>query len=446
MLGKATRYLTSRLQLAGSPENQTEILRSWFIRFLLILSILVFGFESIDVALRYGYIHSGPWFFVACIGILSSLFWIKTRYFNLFGFWFILLTGTFLSILFALEVGTKGISLIYLPLFVMMVVFVKGWKKAAIYLTLLVGVLISEYYGYLQQIMPILDSGAAQSRSNLTILFNHIIVLFLFFLIASGDQIIRFIQNNIYLENQKNEAQHRQRLALSTLAGGAAHEINNPLAVILASLELMKVKEEVISERGIRRLNTMISHCNRIKSIVENIRVISGDIDCSILSIIDNGDIQKICLQSITDLADRLSLSDTSFVQIDISHQFSCYAHLSYIKVMLDHLIDNAYHAANKNERACIRISSRQDPLDSAIIIEDNGVNNIDPSLFDALFDPFFTTKEIGSGQGLGLAICSAICIKLGWKIRMRRLDQRTQIIIAIPHYTTIGDAHKKTA
>ena len=240
---------------------------------------------------------------------------------------------------------------------------------------------------------------------------------------------INAVKNDSKVKYDENE---KKRMAISTLSGGIAHEINNPLAIIAASLDIMKMKNEVASTRGLDRLDNMMIQCERIQAIIAGIQLVSGNIACRNLRKIDETQMTIICSQSLVDLASREHLDPKRFADVNISHQWSCEADPVYIKMMIDHILDNAYKAANKSENKFINIFSEEDNLNTHLIIEDNG-NELPPAVLSAMFDPFFTTRQVGEGLGLGLTICAAICVHFGWRLEARRRFNRTQIIISFP-------------
>ena len=217
-------------------------------------------------------------------------------------------------------------------------------------------------------------------------------------------------------ETEKMELEQRiyntEKLAsIGTLAAGIAHEINNPLAVMLGYTDLLLESFDKDSPEY-KDLKVIESNGYNAKRIIENLlsfaRITEGlrdDIDVKqsveTISVIIRNTLftKKITLE--TDVQEGLP-----HVQGD-AREF---------EQVLFNLINNSVYALKKNNDGRIIIKAYAENSMVSVAITDNG-EGISNKIKPRLFDPFFTTKAAGEGTGLGLSLCYGIVNKFGGKI-----------------------------
>ncbi|RLC25253.1 MAG: hypothetical protein DRH21_04290 [Deltaproteobacteria bacterium] len=216
--------------------------------------------------------------------------------------------------------------------------------------------------------------------------------------------IARDITESKKLENQLINTE--KLASMGTLAAGVAHEINNPLGIILGFTDLLLEKCEKNSQ-SYQDLKTIERQCLHCKAVVENLLRFARhgediyeycDINKPIRSIMD---VVKHSLD-MNDIELRLSLApNLPEVKGD----------LRQMQQVILNLVNNAA-AAMKNE-GILWISSALDANNEkvVVIVRDNG-HGIPPEYMDKIFDPFFTTKSEGEGTGLGLSVSHGIVTK----------------------------------
>jgi signal transduction histidine kinase len=214
-----------------------------------------------------------------------------------------------------------------------------------------------------------------------------------------------------------------ERMAsVGLLAAGVAHEINNPLAVLVSNLELIsqQLTEITASETGagspaplIDRigelaapLRTAEEAAERVRIIVRDLKVFSRSSDAESRGPVDiRGVLETAIRMASNEIRHRARLTRDYAEVIPVNGNES-----RLVQVFLN-LIVNAAHAipeghAGSNE---IRIVLRMDSFDRvAVEIHDSGVG-IPADILPHIFDAFFTTKALTTGTGLGLAICRRI-------------------------------------
>jgi PAS domain S-box-containing protein len=213
-------------------------------------------------------------------------------------------------------------------------------------------------------------------------------------------------------------------IAVGTLAGGVAHEINNPLATIAAQLQIL---EETHKDPGTRDARAAVE---RVRKIVRGLTAFSRNDDASR---------HTLELNRVLDLAIGLTSHEIRH-RAKLVTQFGSPPHVSANEARLGHvfinLLVNAAEAIPEGnaDRHEIRVTTRVDAAGWAIVeIQDNGVG-IPRELVGRVFDPFFTTKEVGQGTGLGLSICHGIVRSLGGDITVRtEVGKGSTFAVALP-------------
>ena len=220
---------------------------------------------------------------------------------------------------------------------------------------------------------------------------------------------------------ERMELDHRmynmEKLAsIGTLAAGVAHEINNPLAIILGFTDLLT---ERFSEDSPERkdLDMIVEQGNIAKQVVENLlgfaRVTEG--------LEDIVDIDRSLDMVVSVVRNTLKTND-----IELEKKIPC----SLPKVRCDtrefqqvifNLINNAI-AAMKETGGTITLSAEEENRTVKIHVEDTG-SGIPDDIKQYIFDPFFTTKKAGEGTGLGLSLCYGIVRKYDGNIQFRSVS-----------------------
>lgn len=235
-------------------------------------------------------------------------------------------------------------------------------------------------------------------------------------------------------EVQKAKIVHGSRLnALGEMAGSIAHEINNPLAVIKATSQLLEIElkreKQVMNPKifeSIKRIDTTV---NRISKIVKGLRSFARDGE--------SDPMQPVNLDQV--IIEALDLSQTRFKShgINIKYQPNldeCLVQGRAVELaqVIINILNNAYDAVIHSIEKFVHIKLESDTSSIFLIIEDSGPG-IPEEIIGKVMDPFFTTKPIGQGTGLGLSISKGIIESHGGEILYTRLSNKTQFKIRLP-------------
>lgn len=204
--------------------------------------------------------------------------------------------------------------------------------------------------------------------------------------------------------------------SLGTLAAGVAHEINNPLAYLVTSLEVMSKRLPDLAgpARGLDGEPTewLRRHLDRARDGAERVRLIVRGLKA--FSRADEETMGIVDPRRALDTSIALVLSEIRLrAQLvkDYDTLPPVWANEARLGQVFLNLLVNATQAIPSGAAAHneIHVSGRADAEGRAIIeVRDTG-SGIDADDLPRIFDPFFTTKPLNVGTGLGLALCHGI-------------------------------------
>jgi PAS domain S-box-containing protein len=239
----------------------------------------------------------------------------------------------------------------------------------------------------------------------------------------------------------------RARLALAdrmasvgTLAAGVAHEINNPLAYVIANLDYARQEIEdavasqlrLDSEEVPRALREAREGAERVRLIVKDLKTFSRP---------DDARLERVDLRRAIDSAVTLAWNELRHrarlvkAYQPVPEVWANEARLG--QVFLNLLINAAQAipegAADRNE---ICVSTRMDEQGRVVVeVQDTGAG-IPEEIRSRVLEPFFTTKPLGEGTGLGLSICHGIIRSLGGELHFdSEVGKGTTFRVLLPQH-----------
>ncbi|HEY6004154.1 MAG TPA: ATP-binding protein [Anaeromyxobacter sp.] len=205
--------------------------------------------------------------------------------------------------------------------------------------------------------------------------------------------------------------------SVGTLAAGVAHEINNPLAYVIANLSAASESAAALPDGAVDlqdALREAREGAERVRRIVAELRTFSRPDEAARGPI----DVRRV-LDAAVNLA-RHEIRHRAQVVKRYEDVPPVDANESRLAQAFLNLIVNAAQAIpeGRAEANQIRLSARLAEGRVRVEVEDTGVG-IAPEHIGRIFDPFYTTKPVGVGTGLGLSICHGIVSSLGGEIRV---------------------------
>jgi PAS domain S-box-containing protein len=257
---------------------------------------------------------------------------------------------------------------------------------------------------------------------------------------GENGQPIRMIGSHTDVTNLK-KAQMRlsesaKLASLGEMAGGIAHEINNPLAIISVSNELIRNiidnSSSDLRQQLKKPVDTIGATVERISGIISGMRQLLGSESkksfqrCGVESILN----QTLCLCSEKIKSKSIGL------KIDNKSKDYIMGNVTQLSQVILNLIQNSIHAVEQqpqNREIQIKVESVESLV--KIIISDSGPGVVESNR-GRIFEPFFTTKEVGEGTGLGLSISREIVKNHGGTLYLDSSQSITTFVIELPTLT----------
>ena len=259
--------------------------------------------------------------------------------------------------------------------------------------------------------------------------------LFSFILVVYFARAVLNKQKILYEEIEQKNVRLSTAAKMSSLgemAGGVAHEINTPLAVIQVRTEqmLITLSEDPIDKEQLSEAAQIIEKtvC-RIAQIVKGLKNFSRD-----------GSNMPMVMYSVTDIVNEtFGLCKERFrnnnIKLDYfteqNYEISC--HPIEISQVLLNLFNNSFDAVQTLTEKWVKVEATQTGDFVTLSVTDSGLG-ISKEVQAKMMQPFFTTKEIGKGTGLGLSISSGLITSQGGEMYLDTESKNTKFIIKLRH------------
>ncbi len=273
-----------------------------------------------------------------------------------------------------------------------------------------------------------------QKMAGLISFFGALAIIAVAFLV-SGRMANRIAKLDYEKDMMNQQVIETGKLAsVGELAAGIAHEINNPVAIMVEEAGWLQdlMGEGVDNQDNLaefkRALQQIQTQGRRCKDITHKLLSFARKTDSRIQTLQLN--------ELISEVVDLLS-QKSRYANVDVQAQLQpdlppIEASATEMQQVLMNMLNNAIDAMEK-KGGTILITSHADGDQIRMSIADTGPG-IPASNLGRIFDPFFTTKPVGKGTGLGLSICYGIIHKMGGRIDVEsQMGKGTTFNIILP-------------
>ena len=246
-------------------------------------------------------------------------------------------------------------------------------------------------------------------------------------------------EKKLSLEADQQRAKIQSSAKMSSLgemAGGIAHEINNPLAIIIGKIE--QIRERLENEQFDRAktkqdLLKVETTALRIAKIVKGLRSFSRNSDKDPMEAVVVsqviGDTLELCQERFRNHGVELRVELNKLDQTEPTLVSGRSAQLSQVFL---NLFNNAFDAVETLPDRWVLLVADVREHQVIFRIIDSG-NGIAPDITDKIMLPFFTTKDVGRGTGLGLSISQGIVQEHGGRLTYFAGMEHTCFIVELP-------------
>ncbi len=232
-------------------------------------------------------------------------------------------------------------------------------------------------------------------------------------------------------ETQAQLVQAGKLSAVGQLVSGVAHELNNPLSVVIGYGQLLKGKPLPPELRG--PIDLMVAQGERMAKIVQGLLLFSRQRKPERAPV----DVPAVIEQTVALRTTRLRLSGIRVVTECAPDLPAAEGDVHQLQQVFLNLLLNAEHAilaVGKGDTIRIRAYGRVEGDRRWVVVEfeDNGPG-IPSEIMPRIFEPFFTTKKVGEGTGLGLSVSYGIVQQHGGRLTGESAPGRTVFTVELP-------------
>lgn len=214
---------------------------------------------------------------------------------------------------------------------------------------------------------------------------------------------------------------------LGRMAAGICHEVNNPLAIISATSQLLKKETDREARLSVGKIDESVT---RISDILESLLLFSVDVKSEERRFISLRDVLSQAVQIWKDrfLSHHIRVYE-SFLDMPDER---IYYHPSQLIRTLSNLLSNAFDATHQAEEPWVKIELEYSDHYAILSFTNSGplipLDNV-----ELIMQPFFTTKQIGKGKGLGLSVANGIAESHGGRLYYDRTSALAKFILELP-------------
>lgn len=253
-----------------------------------------------------------------------------------------------------------------------------------------------------------------------------------------SDNLRKEVDARLEAEDELKESQsllfHSSKLvALGEMASGIAHEINNPLASIKLSIDLIKKlteKEILTDEKLSKELHRQLELVDRISNTILSMKKLSrpsNDDDFKMLSV------KQVISDVLTLSGEKFLVNDVDLRIDDSKEDIHVFAQETQLGQVIVNLINNAFDEIyDQFQEPWIELDWYKTDCFIYVTVTDCGLG-IPIESAEKIFNPFFTGKMDKGGTGLGLSISSQIMKSHNGQLYIDHEYPNTRFVISLP-------------
>jgi PAS domain S-box-containing protein len=225
--------------------------------------------------------------------------------------------------------------------------------------------------------------------------------------------------------------QSSKMASLGKMAAGIAHEINNPLLVILGKTDqiIHDLEGDYLVPKLHSDLDKIKAMVNRISKIVRGLRFFSRSAEKDPMH---TSSVSDIVSETLELCQERFKFHNVA-LKLKLDSGLSLRCRPTQISQVMMNLLSNAFDAVEKQTEKWIELTTEElKPSRIRISITDSG-RGIPIETAGKIMDPFFTTKDVGYGTGLGLSIARGIIEEHQGELFYDDSCANTRFIIELP-------------
>lgn len=237
-------------------------------------------------------------------------------------------------------------------------------------------------------------------------------------------------QESLIKERSEQLIYAAKMVSMGEMAGGISHEINNPLAIIIGKVMVLrkKIQNSAIVHEIDKDLQVIEDTVNRAVKIIKGLKQFAR--------VGDSIEIKDEHIDTV--ISDTLVLCSEKFknhgvkIEVECAKEIIIKCNAIQVSQALLNLLSNAFDAVDKCEERWVKVSVLLKDGFVEIAVIDSGAG-IKPEDREKIMQPFFTTKEVGKGTGLGLSISKGIIEGHKGELFVDSTSKNTKIVIKLP-------------
>lgn len=241
------------------------------------------------------------------------------------------------------------------------------------------------------------------------------------------------------LEEERIKTLQSSKLAaIGEMAGGIAHEINNPLAIIHGYASNMKTMIENNDLDSSKQLvNKIFNTTDRIAKIVKSLKTFSRSSEHDSFQSVN---FIEIMYDTLTFCYEKLKRNNIDLIIEKPSETCMVLCRQVEIAQVFLNLVNNACDALELSDKKILNIKINYlNESELKVSVIDTG-SGIDHTIKDKILNPFFTTKEVGKGTGLGLSISKKIIDSHNGVLNFKSKPGHTEFYFTLPRAVELDE------